>query len=68
MDFVRIHFRTTRKTYKGKVSTSEEATMNLPKNLHELFRCISERRLEIRANREGRITTILLIERDEPTQ
>jgi hypothetical protein len=66
LDFARIHFRITRKTYKGKVSTSEEATMNFPKSLHDFFRCISERRLEIRASREGRVTTIQLIEHDEP--
>ncbi len=66
MAFVRIHFRTTRRVYKGKVSTSEEATMNLPKELHELFRCIGERRLEIKASREGRVTTITLTEIDEP--
>ncbi len=66
MAFVRIHFRTTQRAYKGKVYTSEEATMNLPKELHEIFRCISERRLEIKANREGKVTTITLTELDEP--
>ncbi len=65
---MRIHFRTTRRVYKGNVSTSEEATMNFPKELHELFRCISNRRLEIKASREGKVTTITLTEIDEPTR
>ncbi len=66
MGFARIHFRLTHKTYKGKVSSSEEVLMYFPKELHGLLRCISERRLEIKASREGKVTVIMLRELDEP--
>ena len=64
--FARIHFRVTGKRYKDKVHSSEEASMYFPKELHDLLRCISERRLEIKVTREDKTTIITLTELDEP--
>jgi hypothetical protein len=66
LGFARIHFRVTWKTYKGKPHPSIEASMYFPKELHDFLRCISERRLEIRATREGKTTIITLTELEEP--
>lgn len=66
MGYARIHFRVTWKKYKHDFYYSEEASTYFPKELHNFLRCISERRLEIKATREGKTTIITLTELDEP--
>ncbi len=47
----------------GKMGVREEVYLRLPKELHELVRCLRNRQLEIKATREGNVTHIMLIEK-----
>jgi hypothetical protein len=59
---VKIGFYVIRKEGKRGVREYEEVYLRLPKELHEIVRCLRNRQLEIKATREGKVTHIMLIE------
>lgn len=63
---VKIGFYIIKKTGKRGVGEYEEVYLRLPKELHEFMRCLRNRQLEIKATREGNITHIMLIEKQQP--
>jgi|WetSurMetagenome_2_1015567.scaffolds.fasta_scaffold37077_4 hypothetical protein len=62
---VKLGFYKVKKTYKRKVREYEEVTLHFPKELHEFLRCLRNRQLEIKANREGKTTHIMLIDNND---
>lgn len=60
---VKLGFYVIKKDGKRGVREYEEVYLRLPKELHELVRCLRNRHLEIKATREGNITHIMLIEK-----
>ena len=60
---VKLGFYVIKKDGKRGVREYEEVYLRLPKELHELVRCLRNRQLEIKATREGNITHIMLIEK-----
>jgi hypothetical protein len=62
---VRLGFYKVKKTYKRKVRECEEVTLHFPKELHEFLRCLRNHQLAIRANREGKIAHVKLIDKDD---
>jgi len=61
----KLGFCKVKKKYKNRVREYEEVTLHFPKNLHEFLRCLRNHQLEIKANREGKITNIMLIDNDD---
>jgi hypothetical protein len=60
---VKLGFYVIKKDGKKGVREYEEVYLRLPKELHELVRCLRNRQLEIKATREGNVTHIMLIEK-----
>jgi hypothetical protein len=63
---VKLQFRVIRKRYKNGVYKYEEVSLNFPKELHDFLRCLRNRKLEIKASREGKTTHIMLIDNQDP--
>jgi hypothetical protein len=61
----KLGFYKVKKKYKNRVREYEEVTLHFPKDLHEFLRCLQNHRLEIKANREGKTTHIMLIDNDD---
>ncbi|HSV50255.1 MAG TPA: hypothetical protein VLH35_08050 [Candidatus Acidoferrales bacterium] len=62
---VKLGFYVIKKDGKKGLREYEEVYLRLPKELHELVRCLRNQQLEIKASREGNITHIMLIEKPE---
>ena len=62
---VKLGFYKVTKKYKNRVREYEEVTLHFPKDLHEFLRCLRNHQLEIKANREGKTTHIMLIDNDD---
>jgi hypothetical protein len=62
---VKLGFYKVKKRYKKRAYQYEEVCLHFPKELHELLGCLRNRKLEIKASREGNVTTIKLIDRQE---
>ncbi len=60
---VKLGFYVVRKRYKGEVYEHELVCLRFPKELHEILKCLRERKLEVKATREGNVTHIMLIEK-----
>jgi len=60
---VKLGFYVIKKDGKKGVREYEEVYLRLPKEFHELVRCLRNRQLEIKATREGNVTHIMLIEK-----
>ncbi len=60
---VKRGFYVIKKDGKKGMREYEEGYLRLPKELHELVRCLRNRQLELKATREGKITHIMLIEK-----
>ncbi len=65
---VKLQFRVIRKPYKkGKqIYEYEEVTLNFPKDLHEILRCLRDRKLEIEGYKEGKKVHVILGEKENP--
>ncbi len=61
---VKLGFYVIRKEGKRGVREYEEVYLRFPKELHEFLRCLRFRRLRVEASRNGKRTTIVLIEED----
>ena len=66
MMMVKIRFRVLEKKYKGRVSTSEEVSVNFPKDLHELLRFLKDKTVEMKGRREGKTAVITIWDKDDP--
>jgi hypothetical protein len=62
---VKLGFYKVAKKYKNRVREYEEVTLHFPKELHEFLRCFRNHQREIKANREGKTTHIMLIDSDD---
>ena len=64
---VRLQFRIIEKSYKKglRVYKHEEVTLNFPKELHELLRFLSNKRLEIKGYREGNKVHLVIGDKEE---
>ncbi len=64
---VKLHFRVVEKPYKKglRVYRAEEVTLNFPKDLHELLRCLRDKKLEIKGYKEGKSVHIILSDRQD---
>jgi len=66
MMMAKIRFRILEKKYKGRVSTSEEVSVNFPKDLHELLRFLEEKSVKMKGRREGKTAVITIWDKDDP--
>ena len=64
---VKLQFRIIRKPYKNgsRIYEHEEVSLNFPKELHELLRCMRDHKLEVKGRREGKIIHIMLTEKED---
>jgi len=62
---VKLGFYIIRKRYKKQVYENELVLLRFPIELHEILRCLRNRRLEIKATREGNTTHVMLIDKGE---
>jgi len=62
---VKLGFYIIRKRYKNQVYENELVLLRFPIELHEILRCLRNRRLEIKATREGNTTHVMLIDKGE---
>ena len=62
---VKLGFYIIRKRYKNQVYEHELVLLRFPIELHEILRCLRNRRLEIKATREGNTTHVILIDKGE---
>ena len=62
---VKLGFYIIRKRYKNQVYENELVLLRFPIELHEILRCLRNRRLEIKATREGNTTHVILIDKGE---
>ena len=62
---VKLGFYIIRKRYKKQVYENELVLLRFPVELHEILRCLRNRRLEIKATREGNTTHVILIDKGE---
>jgi hypothetical protein len=67
---VRLQFRIIEKSYKNglRVYKHEEVTLNFPKELHELLRVLSDKKLYIKGYKEGNKIHLIFGDKDEPTR
>jgi hypothetical protein len=63
---VKIGFYVVKNRGKYGDKEYEEVCMRFPKELHEFLRCLRCHQLEIKASREGNITYIMLIDKQQP--
>ena len=65
---VRLQFRIIKKSYKNGLSVykHQEVTLNFPKELHELLRFLSDKKLEIKGYREGNKVHLVICDKEEP--
>jgi hypothetical protein len=62
---VKLGFYIIRKHYKKQVYENELVLLRFPVELHEILRCLRNRRLEIKAAREGKTIHVMLIDKGE---
>jgi hypothetical protein len=67
---VKLQFRIIERVYKKglRVYKHEEVTLNFPKELHDLLRVLSGKKLEIKGYREGNKIHLIFGEKEEPTR
>jgi hypothetical protein len=64
---VKLHFSVAKKRCKnGKVVYQyERSALIFPRDLYEFMLCLKNKQLEIKATREGKVTHIYLIQKDD---
>ena len=62
---VKLQFRVIENSYKNgqRVYFHGEVTLNFPKDLHELLRCLRDKKIEIKGYKEEKKVHIILGER-----